>query len=128
MMDSLRAVMARSYCEAFDDCQCNCAVENKPLDRWCRGPVAGTDAALAAIEAAGTHCIAPLEPTLEQQISGVVAMAKALEPFIAKLRAEGRESDAITLSVISTGHITGPIYRAALAARPRDVERSEGDR
>lgn len=85
------------------------------------------DAALAAIEASGTHCIVPLEPMQEQQISGVEAMAKALEPFIAKLRAEGRESDAITLSVISSGHITGPVYRAALAARPRDVAPTSPD-
>lgn len=119
MTDSLRERIAR----AIVDAAYGGSDHHEEIEAWL--PCA--DAALAAIEASGTHVIAPLEPTQEQQISGVMAMAKALEPFIAKLRAEGRESDAITLSVISSGHITGPIYRAALAARPRYVAPTNTD-
>lgn len=80
-------------------------------------------AAIVAHEKALAHAgfvIVPREPNKEMRICAVQAMHKAGEPFREKLKAEGRNLDAILLEVSCSSHITDPVWRAMLDAALAD--------
>lgn len=74
------------------------------------------DAALAAIEASGTHAVAPLEPTEEMVMAGCRALERvSRDAFMAA---------SLSPDKWAMGKLKMPYrYRAALAVRPRDGAR-----
>ena len=92
----LRELIARAVHKSLNgpDAMWDCL--RLPEMNWFRGHA---DAALAAIEASGTHVVVPVEPTQEQEHAGWDRVNRDLE--------EGH-SQALR-----------DLYRAMLAARPR---------
>ena len=120
-----REILTRALCEAIGD-------------EETAGELA--DAALAAIEASGTHCIAPLEryEGMQEALEQIVSWSEAYplnvfpEPDLKKARellaAGGVNLDAISAHCMR--HVIEGVAKIALAARPRDVasaEQSDGN-
>lgn len=102
MSDSLREAVARAISDAFDAWKDIEYADGLDHDDECMRFIA--DAALAAIEASGTHCIAPLEPTDIMCVKGSEAVGGDIPD-----------------------HWLPTPYKAMLAARPREFPAGDAD-